>query len=140
MTDFAASFRDGSPDGYAVGDDASEVGCYTFCMPKFALIMNGQNFLVNWDGQLRRKGFYKSVRVRAEDEDAAELAAVEIIRADQSIQKLVQNFSGNPPMIFLDQIAKLRWYQHLKTPAGATWYDEDDEDTETGALDLEKKV
>ena len=80
------------------------------------------------------------MRVRDVSSAVAELAAVEIIRSDASINSLVQNAPDDPPMIYLDSVGSLVWFNHLRTPAGATWYDEDDTEAEIEARKLEIRV
>lgn len=93
---------------------------------KFELIFNGQNFLVRLDGEKKKHGFFKTVRVEANSLEEAELKGVELLRQDEQLLALTMNGPGDGPMLFLDSHKQLSSDEALDFPAGATWYPEDD--------------
>ncbi len=95
-------------------------------MPAFAVILNGRNFLVELDGELRKHGFYTQCEVEARDEEEAELLAVSKIREQGSLRDLVRNRADDPPTVYADEISEIASVDSSRPIKGLAWYREDD--------------
>lgn len=69
--------------------------------------MNGENFLLNSDGQLQKLGFYVTRIVEAQNPEEAELAAVDLVREDSRLKGNVLNERDDPPMLYADEIEEI---------------------------------
>lgn len=98
-------------------------------MAYFLVLLHGANFVFNFDGDEKKGGFYTTRWVKADSEKEAELKAVSLIKSDQSLHDVSVRVEAHTPMIYLEEIAKINWFQYLrKRPGkGYTFYiDEDD--------------
>jgi len=93
---------------------------------KYALIFNGQNFLARLNGQKKKFGFYKTVRVEADSLEEAELKGIELLRSDEELLAMTLNEPDDGAMLFLDSHTIIRDDESLDYLAGASWYVEDD--------------
>ena len=94
-------------------------------MSKYRVLLNGQNFLLNFDGLPQKLGFYVTRFVDAADDEEAEKAAVALLRDDASLKGLVLNGRDDPPMLYADEVEELAAYdpeEHVNT--GFSWYTE----------------
>tara|TARA_R110000868_G_scaffold360613_1_gene622677 strand:+ start:1685 stop:1963 length:279 start_codon:yes stop_codon:yes gene_type:complete len=91
---------------------------------KYELIIEGRNFLVKFGWRRKKHGFYKTVRVEADDPDAAELKGVEFVRSDAEIRKLTRNSKDDPPTLHLDSWTELPEDASVDYMGGASWYPE----------------
>jgi hypothetical protein len=55
-------------------------------MNRYSVRLNGQNFLLNFEGNAQKFGFYTTRDVEAESFEDAELKAVQIVRKDETIR------------------------------------------------------
>ena len=92
-------------------------------MKKFRVLLRGENFLLNYEGEVKRHGFYTTRFVEALNEDEAELAAVELIRKDNRLREAVGNGRPDPPMIFAEEIEEISTFDN--PGAGFTFYEEE---------------
>ena len=92
-------------------------------MPSYRCLINGRNFLLDFDGKARKMGFYKSVYVESADTKAAELDAVEFIRSGE-LRGRVLNSLEDPPMIFVEEIDELESSGLEHNTSGHTFYKE----------------
>ena len=93
-------------------------------MGKYSVTINGQNFLVNLDGETRKLGFLTVRHVEAGSPEEAELAAVQMVRDDQELRAMVLNNRDDPPTMDVDEIVELKTFDGAdsSTP-GRAWYD-----------------
>ena len=75
-------------------------------MNHYKVFLRGENFLLALEGKPARLGFFTTRFVRAETSQAAELAAVDLLRKDEALSG-VQNRRDDPPMIFAEEIARV---------------------------------
>ena len=95
-------------------------------MPWFRTFIRGEHFLLESDGQVRALGFYTTRFVEAGGPEAAEFAAVDLIRADQKLRTSLRNDRSDPPKMFVDEIEEI---EPLDVPAnnpGYTFFPEDE--------------
>jgi hypothetical protein len=88
------------------------------------VVLNGQNFLLRVEGEVCRMGFYTTRFVEADDERAAEVAAVDLIRADPKLQ-VVTNDRSDPPMIYADEVVEVAGPDPEYPNAGYAFYSEE---------------
>ncbi len=92
-------------------------------MPSYECLVNGRNFLLNFDGKPRKMGFYKTVFVDSSDPAAAELDAVEFIRNGELRDKIL-NAEEDPPLIFVEEMYELESSGVEDNTMGHTFYEE----------------
>lgn len=94
-------------------------------MNKYRVFLNGRNFWMKVDRQPKRMGFYTTRFVEADLPEEAESLAVQLIRKDTKLQKVVHNKKSDPPMIYLEGIALLKSFKGIKLPGtGYVFYEE----------------
>ncbi len=77
------------------------------------------------DRQPKRMGFYTTRFVEADLPDEGETLAVQLIREDSKLRKIVHNKKSDPPMIYLEGIALLKSFKGIKLPGtGYMFYEE----------------
>jgi hypothetical protein len=103
-------------------------------MRKFLVRLNGRNFLALLNNDTPRKcGFYSNRYVEADDERAAELAAVNQLRAKESLVSVVRNPPDDPPLIHLVEITEIASFDGVKSlDQGIIWYPENPTDSYKG--------
>ena len=75
-------------------------------MALFKILMSGDNFWLHMDGKPSRIGFCVTRFVRAESAEAAEKAAVQMIRGDQKLRGIL-NDRSDPPVIHVDEVGEI---------------------------------
>jgi len=100
-------------------------------MTYYQASLEGKGFLIEHEGAIKPHGFYTTRWVKANNPEAAELAAVELLKSDANLINLTLNNreSEPPPMIYLDSLNVVSWltYFRRKPGAGYTFYLEDNE-------------
>ena len=76
-------------------------------MPRFRAVINGENFLINMDGDIAKYGFITFREVDAADPQAAELAAVQVLRDDQEFRAVVRNSKDDPPTMTVTELSEV---------------------------------
>lgn len=92
-------------------------------MAHYRVLINGQNFLVNYEGKPEKLGFYKTAFVTADSIEKAEEAAVNKLRDDDFLQNNAMNAQDDPPMLFAEGIEE--FYGNKNEPEddlGFSWY------------------
>ena len=96
---------------------------------KFKVMLRGENFMVALEGPVAKLGFFTTRFVEADTPDAAEHAAVELVRQDTRLRGIVRNAPTDPPMIYLDSLSEIPSFDGCPTPgAGYTWFSDDNQD------------
>jgi hypothetical protein len=85
-------------------------------MTKFKVLILGENFLINLDGEDQRLGFYTTAFVEASNPEHAEELAIELLRDDQEFKRGVLNEKSDPPMMFVEDITELESFDGLNLP------------------------
>jgi hypothetical protein len=95
-------------------------------MKKYKVMVEGVNFLVEMDSEVRKYGFFTTRFVEALDQDDAKGRVIEMLRVE--LKTLVQNKKSDSPMMFVEEIEELETFGKFKVPgAGFTWYPEERE-------------
>jgi hypothetical protein len=97
-------------------------------VPAHSVTINGRNFLLEVDGQVRRVGFYTTREVEAADAAEAEVAAIQCMREDAELRARVRNPADDPPMLFVEEIAPIDAIDPDKPVPGLVFYDDGSED------------
>lgn len=93
---------------------------------KFRVLVEGVNFLIEMDNELRKYGFYTTRFVTAEDEVQAEKLAVEMLRFE--LRNSVRNDKSDSPVMFVEEIEELKSFDQVDTPGtGFVWYTDERE-------------
>jgi hypothetical protein len=90
-------------------------------MSKYRVLINGENFLLNFDGRLEKVGFYVTRVVEARKPDEAELAAVDLVREDSRLKDNVLNERDDPPMLYADEIEEMEESEE-NVDTGFSWF------------------
>jgi hypothetical protein len=94
-------------------------------MPIFRIEINGQNFLIDSEGQVAKHGFFTMRYVEAYDASVAENEAIEMIRKSQRLRDLVRNRSDDPPVMDVTEIVELESLDDIEhREPGFIWYPE----------------
>jgi hypothetical protein len=86
----------------------------------FKVLLRGENFLISFEGQPTRMGFYATRFVEAKNREAAELLAVDLVRRDKEFRGIL-NERNDPPMIFADEIEKVA-ASEIQSTAGYSFF------------------
>lgn len=95
-------------------------------MPRkpYRVLINGANFLLDFDGKREKHGFYTTRWVLANDDASAEAAAVLEMRNDSKLKGLILNDKDDPPLLHVKDINE---DESLKPPIGFAFYQEEHE-------------
>ena len=90
-------------------------------MKKYKVTVEGINFLIGVDTEIRKYGFITTRFVEAWDEDEAEAKVIDMLRVE--LKALVQNEKSDSPMMFVEETEELKTFGEFLVPgAGFTWY------------------
>jgi hypothetical protein len=95
-------------------------------MTYYRVRLNGQNFLLNLQGKVKKYGFYTTRDVEAESFEEAELKAVDLVKEDDAIKNSAVNEKDNSPMIYLEEIRILESGEEQLKNSGYSFYTEDE--------------
>jgi hypothetical protein len=95
-------------------------------MKKYKVMVEGVNFLIGVNGEIRKHGFFTTRFVEAFDKDEAEARVMDMLRVE--LKTLVQNEKSDSPMMFVEEIEELERFGEFKVPgAGFAWYPDEGE-------------
>ena len=98
-------------------------------MKNYQVFVRGENFLINLYGVNQKMGFYTTRFVEAENEEAAEYAAMDMLRGDPKLVKGVLNEGSDPPMMYAEEIEELKSFKGFPVPGtGFAFYPEESEE------------
>ncbi len=97
-------------------------------MAKYRVLLNGQNFLLDVDGEVGRHGFFTTRFVEAQDLDAAVETAIEHLRRERDVDNIGLNGSDDPPRVVAEKIEEIPSFDGVESPSpGLAFYSEDSE-------------
>jgi hypothetical protein len=92
-------------------------------MGKYKVLLRGQNFLLEMDGEAQKLGFYTTRFVEGNDRCTAEQKAISSLRDDPELRDIVRNESSDAPMLFVEQIDEIDSFAGLHLPGtGFSFY------------------
>lgn len=94
-------------------------------MSKYKVLVNGENFLLDYEGRPKKLGFYVWRSVEASDAEAAENAVIELIRGDTRLKGKALNGRDDPPMLYAEEVVEVDERESDEgLDTGFSWYDE----------------
>lgn len=108
-------------------------------MKHFRVLIHGQNFLIDMDGEVKPLGFFTTRFVKADDHDQAEELAVQMLRDFQPLRELVKNPEDDRPDLIIEETEELQsldGISDLEPPI--CWYDPAAEDSDDEDVDEEE--
>lgn len=91
-------------------------------MKYYRVLLNGQNFLINYEGKKIYMGFYTTRFVEASNSEEAELKAVNNIRNNEKLKDATLNKSWQKKAkIYLDEIYEIE-EKDVQRDYGFGWY------------------
>lgn len=97
-------------------------------MKRFEVQLQGKNYLLNIDGELKKFGFYVTKFVKANNSEEAVKKAKILIHQDAYLKSSVINEGGHRPSINLVKIYEIGFFKFFinKSATGFTFYVEDE--------------
>ena len=93
-------------------------------MPRYRAEIHGENFLIEVDGHLSKRGFITFRVVEAQHPEVAEEKAVQLIRETADFRQLLRNDPADPPTMKVSELVALdEADQGNEVPAGFIWYE-----------------
>lgn len=90
-------------------------------LKKYRVMVEGANFLITFDNETAKYGFYTTRFLEAENEEDAEVNAMDILR--EELADIVQNDLADSPVMFLAEIEELRSFADYPVPGtGFVWF------------------
>lgn len=89
---------------------------------KYRVMLRGENFELDWEGQVKIFGFVTTRWVKAKDTEEAELKAVALIQNDTKLTELIIDESKLTAKIYLEEISKDPWWKRVGG-GGYTFYE-----------------
>jgi hypothetical protein len=91
---------------------------------KYRVLIKGQNFLLNKDGETPKTGFYTTRFVEAQDAKQAEAVAIELIKSDAKLADIVLNKRGDTPRLHIEEVEEVK---RLRSQVGYAFYSEEED-------------
>ncbi|WP_394176383.1 hypothetical protein [Thalassotalea litorea] len=87
----------------------------------FQVLLEGENFFIEIDGKEDLLGFVTTRWVKACNKEDAEIKAVELVKNDINLQKLLVKTAHNSPlpMIYLSDICNVNWFAYFRRNPGS---------------------
>lgn len=93
-------------------------------MNYFRVLIHGQNFQIEQDGQIRTQGFFATRFVEAKDHDEAESLAVATLRDLESLREKVRNPEQDRPELVIEETQPLDSLDGIsQLQPNLAWYD-----------------
>jgi hypothetical protein len=98
-------------------------------MKRFKVKLHGKNILLDFDGELKKFGFYATKFVKAENPQEAEKMAIILIRQNPNLRDTILNKNTDRPIINMEEIEEVGFLKFFteKSTTGFTFYPEDQE-------------
>ena len=91
-------------------------------MKKFKVFLRGENFIMRSEGEVKRLGFYTTRFVEAEDQNAAEECALDLLRQHRPLRDGLLNDREDPPKLFAEEIEELASFSGIENLSPVRWY------------------
>lgn len=94
-------------------------------LKKYQVMVHGQNFLLQLEGERKKMGFYTWIFLEATDPESADNAAASFLRADAKLRGNVLNEPGDPPYMTSERIEEVDSFDGSHLPrTGLIYYAE----------------
>lgn len=104
-------------------------------MPVFAVMLRGENFVIDVDEKPTRLGFFTTRWVRARMPEDAELAAVALVKSDQTLIARVHREVEVTPMLYAESIERRPWWQGFRSGSGYAFWEMDAEESPIASVE-----
>lgn len=95
-------------------------------MKKYSVMVRGESFLVNMDGEQQLLNFVATRKVKAKAVEEAEQKAIDLVKQDSELLDILIENSNYKPTLFIEEVAYLPWWSRLGG-RGYTFYTENDD-------------
>ena len=85
-------------------------------MPKYQLLIRGENFLIQAEGKIEKFGFYTSRWVEATSPTEGEKSVIELIKQDSSLKGVILNPERDPPVLYVEEINEIESFAGVDPP------------------------
>jgi hypothetical protein len=90
-------------------------------LKRYRVLVEGANFLITFDNEATKHGFFTTRFVEADGPEAAETIAMDMIRLE--LADLVENDMADSPVMFLEEIEEIDSFIDSPSPgAGFAWF------------------
>jgi hypothetical protein len=94
-------------------------------MSQYKVFIQGRNYLLRIDTEIRRVGFFTTRWIDSSDTENAKIQAIELIQNE--LRDLVLNEESNPPTLLVERVSVVEASEHSSSAGGGfTWYLEDE--------------
>ena len=100
-------------------------------MKKYGVRIEGKNFLIQSDNEIKKQGFFTTRFVTANDPQEAELGAVSLLKQDAKLKGYTLNEKDDPPMLYLDEVWEIDFSEDTEVIQGYVFYSEDSDDSQS---------
>jgi hypothetical protein len=90
-------------------------------MPKYSVLLEGENFSILQDEGSQLFGFYATRKVKAKDEFEAGLLAINLVKEDETLLDNIDPKSNIESLVKVDNISILKWWNRLNA-SGFTFF------------------
>lgn len=82
---------------------------------KYSVIVSGENFILNMNGEQKIYGFITTRNVKAASIEDAKKAAINLVENDVDLVRLMSQKQNdlNPPTLFVEEMYELSWWKML---------------------------
>jgi len=95
-------------------------------MRKYCVTINGQNYLIQIDGDVKRMGFFKTYYLEAECPQDAENLAVQRIIDDPRWDGMIHNAQDDRPTMHLHRLGEVETFEDVPSlETGYVYYPEE---------------
>ena len=95
---------------------------------KYKVMVHGKNFLLPFEGEATKMGFYTTLFLDATDSESADFAAAESLRSEPKLRRNVRNERYDPPLMVSERIEEVESFDGCHLPrTGFVFYREIDE-------------
>jgi hypothetical protein len=96
-------------------------------MKKFIVMLEGRNFIFNYEGEPTRFGFSTTRHVEAADAEEAERRAIQDVLEDDQLNASLLNDPSNPPRVTMTRIIEVESFDPDRSPQlGYIFYEDHD--------------
>ena len=85
--------------------------------------MNGENFLIEYNGEIAKHGFFQTFYLEAESSQQAEDLAVKKILENDELIEMTKNSKNDSPLIFCEEIKEITSFDGIESmETGKIWF------------------
>ena len=94
---------------------------------KYIVMLEGRNFILDYEGEPTRFGFSTTRHVEAADPEEAEHRAIQDVRGDDQLNESLLNDPSNPPRVTMTRAIEVESFDSDRSPEfGYIFYEDHD--------------